>query len=304
MKQEDDGSDVVGNTVKYAIDLQTDGGAWQTVLETAVLGKTTSGYERSHRIDLPQAGSTWTLRLRKISSDANSVKVGDVMTLQSYTEVIDALRYPNTAAALYGSTPASLMAPFRKFPVSRVGAWFVCRITTIRKPANIPASGPAGLNGPGRITRLDLYDIVTADRFGLGNRLSSANISKWTLYWVLSTAISWFLTGAVVTAWSRAIPVASTSRNATILATLRDFAAIFRGMTCWNGEQIVVQADMPRDVDFTYTRANIVGKPRYSSSSSQVRYTNALVSWSDPDNAYADTMEPAFIPELVSRYSS
>ncbi len=49
---------------------------------------------------------------------------------------------------------------------------------------------------------------------------------------------------------------------------LRDFAAIFRGMTCWNGEQIVVQADMPRDVDFTYTRANIVGKPRYSSSSS------------------------------------
>ncbi|EPY5088732.1 phage tail protein, partial [Klebsiella variicola] len=59
----------------------------------------------------------------------------------------------------------------------------------------------------------------------------------------------------------------------------------------------------PRDVDFTYTRANIVGKPRYSSSSSQVRYTNALVSWSDPDNAYADAMEPAFIPELVSRYS-
>ncbi|WP_228268380.1 TipJ family phage tail tip protein, partial [Acinetobacter baumannii] len=88
MKQEDDG-DVVGNTVKYAIDLQTDGGAWQTVLETAVTGKTTSGYERSHRIDLPQAGSTWTLRLRKISPDANSVKVGDVMTLQSYTEVID-----------------------------------------------------------------------------------------------------------------------------------------------------------------------------------------------------------------------
>jgi predicted phage tail protein len=24
-------------------------------------------------------------------------------------------------------------------------------------------------------------------------------------------------------------------------------------MTCWSGEQIVVQADMPRDVDFNYT---------------------------------------------------
>jgi predicted phage tail protein len=35
---------------------------------------------------------------RKITADANSAKIGDTMTLQSYTEVIDAkLRYPNTA---------------------------------------------------------------------------------------------------------------------------------------------------------------------------------------------------------------
>ncbi|MEX5323295.1 phage tail protein, partial [Pseudomonas shirazica] len=57
-KQEDDG-DLVGYSINYAIDLQTDGGTWQTVLNTSVTGKTTSGYERSHRIDLPQAGSTW-----------------------------------------------------------------------------------------------------------------------------------------------------------------------------------------------------------------------------------------------------
>lgn len=85
-KQEDDG-DLVGYSVNYAIDLQTEGGAWQTVLNTSVTGKTTSGYERSHRIDLPQAGSTWTIRLRKITSDANSAKIGDTMTLQSFTEV-------------------------------------------------------------------------------------------------------------------------------------------------------------------------------------------------------------------------
>ncbi|HGG9150343.1 TPA: host specificity protein, partial [Enterobacter cloacae] len=96
-KQENDG-DLVGYSINYAIDLQTDGGTWQTVLNTSVTGKTTSGYERSHRIDLPQAGSTWTVRLRKLTADANSAKIGDTMTLQSYTEVIDAkLRYPNTA---------------------------------------------------------------------------------------------------------------------------------------------------------------------------------------------------------------
>lgn len=92
-RQEDDG-DLVGYSINYAIDLQTDGGAWQTVINTRVTGKTTSGYERSHRIALPQAGTTWTVRLRKITADANSAKIGDAMTLQSYTEVIDAkLRY-------------------------------------------------------------------------------------------------------------------------------------------------------------------------------------------------------------------
>ncbi|HHG0552318.1 TPA: DUF1983 domain-containing protein, partial [Klebsiella pneumoniae] len=137
-----------------------------------------------------------------------------------------------------------------------------------------------------------------------GNRLSSANISKWTLYQIAQYCDQLVPDGrggdGMEPRYTCNVYVQERNDAYTVL---RDFAAIFRGMTCWNGEQIVVQADMPRDVDFTYTRANIVGKPRYSSSSSQVRYTNALVSWSDPDNDYADAMEPAFIPELVSRYS-
>ncbi|EOE2919294.1 DUF1983 domain-containing protein [Klebsiella pneumoniae] len=305
MKQEDDG-DVVGNTVEYAIDLQTDGGAWQTVLETAVTGKATSGYERSHRIDLPQAGSTWTLRLRKITPDANSVKVGDVMTLQSYTEVIDAkLRYPNTALLYIELDASQLNGSIPQISCEPRGR--VIRVPDNYNPETREYTGVwtggfkwAWTDNPAWI----YYDIVTADRFGLGNRLSSANISKWTLYQIAQYCDQLVPDGrggdGMEPRYTCNVYVQERNDAYTVL---RDFAAIFRGMTCWNGEQIVVQADMPRDVDFTYTRANIVGKPRYSSSSSQVRYTNALISWSDPDNAYADAMEPAFIPELVSRYS-
>ncbi|HCM1639662.1 TPA: DUF1983 domain-containing protein [Klebsiella pneumoniae] len=305
MKQEDDG-DVVGNTVKYAIDLQTDGGAWQTVLETAVTGKTTSGYERSHRIDLPQAGSTWTLRLRKISPDANSVKVGDVMTLQSYTEVIDAkLRYPNTALLYIEFDSSQFNGSIPQISCEPRGR--VIRVPDNYNPETREYTGVwtggfkwAWTDNPAWI----YYDIVIADRFGLGNRLRSANISKWTLYQIAQYCDQLVPDGrggdGMEPRYTCNVYVQERNDAYTVL---RDFAAIFRGMTCWNGEQIVVQADMPRDVDFTYTRANIIGKPRYSSSSSQVRYTNALVSWSDPDNAYADAMEPAFIPELVSRYS-
>ncbi|HBR1700350.1 TPA: DUF1983 domain-containing protein [Klebsiella pneumoniae] len=305
MKQEDDG-DVVGNTVRYAIDLQTDGGAWQTVLETAVSGKTTTGYERSHRIDLPQACSTWTLRLRKISPDANSVKVGDVMTLQSYTEVIDAkLRYPNTALLYIEFDSSQFNGSIPQISCEPRGR--VIRVPDNYNPETREYTGVwtggfkwAWTDNPAWI----YYDIVIADRFGLGNRLSSANISKWTLYQIAQYCDQLVPDGrggdGMEPRYTCNVYVQERNDAYTVL---RDFAAIFRGMTCWNGEQIVVLADMPRDVDFTYTRANIVGKPRYSSSSSQVRYTNALVSWSDPDNAYADAMEPAFIPELVSRYS-
>ncbi|MBZ7548427.1 DUF1983 domain-containing protein [Klebsiella oxytoca] len=305
MKQEDDG-DVVGNTVKYAIDLQTDGGAWQTVLETAVTGKTTSGYERSHRIDLPQAGSTWTLRLRKVSPDANSVKIGDVMTLQSYTEVIDAkLRYPHTALLYIEFDSSQFNGSIPQISCEPRGR--VIRVPDNYNPETREYTGTwtggfkwAWTDNPAWI----YYDIVVSDRFGLGNRLTSANISKWTLYQIAQYCDQLVPDGKGGDGMEpRYICNVYVQERNDAYTVLRDFAAIFRGMTCWSGEQIVVQADMPRDVDFNYTRANIIGKPRYSSSTSKARYTNALVSWSDPANAYADAMEPAFVPELVSRYS-
>ncbi|MGK6437759.1 TipJ family phage tail tip protein [Klebsiella aerogenes] len=305
MKQEDDG-DVVGNTVKYAIDLQTDGGAWQTVLETAVSGKTTSGYERSHRIDLPQAGSTWTLRLRKVSPDANSVKIGDVMTLQSYTEVIDAkLRYPHTALLYIEFDSSQFNGSIPQISCEPRGR--VIRVPDNYNPETREYAGTwtggfkwAWTDNPAWI----YYDIVVSDRFGLGDRLTSANISKWALYPIAQYCDQLIPDGRGGDGMEprHTCNVYVQERN-DAYTVLRDFAAIFRGMTCWSGEQIIVQADMPRDVDFNYTRANIIGSPRYSSSTSKARYTNALVSWSDPDNAYADAMEPAFIPELVSRYS-
>ncbi|HBR4873252.1 TPA: carbohydrate binding domain-containing protein [Klebsiella pneumoniae] len=305
MKQEDDG-DVVGNTVNYAIDLQTDGGAWQTVLETAVSGKTTSGYERSHRIDLPQAGSTWTLRLRKVSPDANSARIGDIMTLQSYTEVIDAkLRYPHTALLYIEFDSSQFNGSIPQISCEPRGR--VIRVPDNYNPETREYTGTwtggfkwAWTDNPAWI----YYDIVVSDRFGLGDRLTSANISKWALYPIAQYCDQLVPDGRGGDGMEpRYICNVYVQERNDAYTVLRDFAAIFRGMTCWSGEQIIVQADMPRDVDFNYTRANILGSPRYSSSTSKARYTNALVSWSDPDNAYADAMEPAFIPELVSRYS-
>lgn len=66
---------------------------------------------------------------------------------------------------------------------------------------------------------------------------------------------------------------------------------------------MVALADMPRDMDFTYTRANVIdGKFTYSSASERTRYSTAMVSWSDPGNHYADAIEAVFDSDLVRRY--
>ncbi|MFY7054687.1 host specificity protein J, partial [Enterobacter cloacae complex sp. XJL003] len=304
-KQEDDG-DLVGYSVNYAIDLQTDGGTWQTVLNTSVTGKTTSGYERSHRIDLPQAGSTWTIRLRKITSDANSAKIGDTMTLQSFTEVIDAkLRYPNTALLYIEFDSSQFNGSIPQISCEPRGR--VIRVPDTYDPETRTYSGTwlgafkwAWTDNPAWI----FYDLVVSDRFGLGDRLTAANIDKWTLYPVAQYCDQLVPDGkgGNGTEPRYTCNVYIQDRN-DAYTVLRDFAAIFRGMTYWGGDQIVALADMPRDVDYSYTRANVIGgRFTYSSSTTKSRYTTALVSWSDPGNAYADAMEPVFEQALVARY--
>lgn len=306
-KQENDG-DLVGYSINYAIDLQTDGGTWQTVLNTSVTGKTTSGYERSHRIDLPQAGSTWTVRLRKLTADANSAKIGDTMTLQSYTEVIDAkLRYPNTALLYIEFDSSQFNGSIPQIACEPRGR--VIRVPDTYDPETRTYSGTwtgvfkwAWTDNPAWI----FYDLVVSDRFGLGNRLTAANIDKWTLYQVAQYCDQPVPDGkgGSGTEPRYTCNVYVQERN-DAYTVLRDFAAIFRGMTYWGGDQIVALADMPRDVDYSYTRANVVdGRFTYSGSTTKTRYTTALVSWSDPGNAYADAMEPVFEPDLVARFGT
>jgi predicted phage tail protein len=304
-KQQNDG-DLVGYSIQYAVDLQTDGGSWKTVLKTSVTGKTTSGYERSHRINLPESGSIWTVRLRKLTANANSAKIGDAMTLQSFTEVIDAkLRYPNTALLYieFDSTQFNGSIP----QISCEPRGRVIRVPDVYDPVSRSYNGIwTGLfkwgwtDNPAWI----FYDLVVSDRFGLGNRLTAANIDKWTLYQVAQYCDQRVPDGkgGSGTEPRYTCNVYVQDRN-DAYTVLRDFAAIFRGMTYWGDDQIVCLADMPRDIDFSYTHANVVeGKFTYSSSTTKNRYTNALVSWSDPANAYADAMEPVFEQALVARY--
>ena len=306
--QQQDSGDLDGYTINYAIDLQTDGGTFNEVLNTNVSGKTTTGYERSHRINLPTGATTWTLRVRRITPNQNTARIGDTMTVESYTEVIDIkLRYPLT----------SLL--YMEFDSQQFGGnipQITCepRGRVIRVPDNYDPDTriyTGTWDGTFKFAWSDnpawvFYDLVVTDRFGLGDRLTADNIDKWTLFEVAQYCDQLVPDGLGGNGTEPRFKCDVYVQNRNDAYTvLRDFSAIFRGMSYWGDDQIVALADMPRDVDYNFTNANVEkGLFSYSSGNTKNRYTSALVSWSDPDNGYAQAVEPVFDQDLVTRYKT
>lgn len=298
--------DKVGTRVEYAIDLSVDGGTYETVVNGAVDDKTTSLYERSHRVNLPKASTGWQLRVRRITPDSTSVNIVDTMRVVAVTEIIDAkLRYVNTAL-LYVEFDA------KQFPngIPQV----VCnpkgriiRVPDTYDPETRTYSGTwegvfkwAWTDNPAWI----YYDIILNERFGLGQRIDATQIDKWELYRIAQYCDQLVPDGKGGSGTEPRFRcnVYIQDRN-DAWTVLRDLAGIFRGMTYWGDNKMYVLADMPRDVWHIYNHASVVeGKFTFADPSETTRNTAALVNWSDPANHYKDTPEPVYDSDLAMRF--
>ncbi|MEF7098939.1 DUF1983 domain-containing protein [Escherichia coli] len=298
--------DKVGTRVEYAIDLSVDGGTYETVVNGAVDDKTTSLYERSHRVNLPKASTGWQLRVRRITPDSTSVNIVDTMRVVAVTEIIDAkLRYVNTAL-LYVEFDA------KQFPngIPQV----VCnpkgriiRVPDTYDPETRTYSGTwegvfkwAWTDNPAWI----YYDIILNERFGLGQRIDATQIDKWELYCIAQYCDQLVPDGKGGSGTEPRFRcnVYIQDRN-DAWTVLRDLAGIFRGMTYWGDNKMYVLADMPRDVWHIYNHASVVeGKFTFADPSETTRNTAALVNWSDPANHYKDTPEPVYDSDLAMRF--
>ncbi|ROO33616.1 host specificity protein J [Pseudomonas sp. 7SR1] len=305
LQRQDDQGNVGGYRIEYAIDVATDGGAYQQVLSEAVDGKTTTRYERSRRIDLPEATIGWQIRVRRITPNQNSNRIADTMLIAGFTEVIDAkLRYPNTAL-LYIEFDAE---QFTNIPAVTVK----CKARKWQVPSNYdPISRTytgtwdgsmklAWTNNPAWIT----YGICTEDRFGLGKRIKSFMVDKWELYRIAQYCDQLVPDGLGGTE-PRFLCDMNLQGKADAWTLLRDISGIYRGMTYWAQGQLIMQADMPRaqDFDYVFTRANVIdGKFSYGSASAKTRYTRALVSYDNPANNYDTDVIPFSDLPLQRRY--
>ncbi len=301
-RQNTENGDTEGYAVEYAIDLSTDGGAFSTVLSNAFRGKTTTEYQRSHRIDLPP-GNQWQARIRRLTPNANSSTVADTVNVISMTEIIDVkLRYPNCALAAIQIDGSQ----FQGKPTTAYRIWGrIIRVPSNYDPIARTYSGvwdgtfkSAWTNNPAWV----FFDMVTNDRFGLGDRIPLDWVNKWRLY-----EIAQYCDQLVSDGMGGMEPRFTCSlylqTRASAHKVLQDMASMFRGISFYAAGQIMASADMPKDPVYTYSQANVVdGKFTYTGSGGKARHTVALVSWSDPDDFGRQKVEPVQLQEGIARY--
>jgi predicted phage tail protein len=305
LQQNPTNGDTTGYTIEYAIDIATDGGAFVEAHRNAVSGKTSNGYQRSVRVDLPAATSGWVIRARRLTPNANTGTIADTMTIAAYTEIIDQkLRYPNTAL-LYIEFDAE---QFQNIPSVTVK----CKARRWPVPANYDPitrtySGTwdgtfkqAWTNNPAFVT----YGLCVEDRFGLGKRIKSWMVDKWEMYRIAQYCDQ-LVPDGVGGQEPRFLCDMNLQGKAEAWTLLRDLSAIYRGMVYWAQGALFMQADMPRaqDFDYVFTRANVIdGEFTYGGAERSTHYSRALVSYDNPANNYDTDVIPVTDLALQRRY--
>ncbi|MDS9879469.1 phage tail protein, partial [Pseudomonas protegens] len=295
--------DTNGYTVQYKIEVSTDGGPYVQVLASAFSGKTSTKYERSHRVDLPPASSNWQIRVTRLTPNSTSGAIADKTSIDAITEVIDAkLRYPGSAVVgLQFDASQFQSIPTRSFDLRGR----IIRVPSNYDPESRLYSGvwdgsfkTAWTDNPAWI----FYDLLLHFRYGLGHLLNEAQVDRWELY-----RIGQYCDQLVPDGRGSQEPrftcnlFLQTRSNA--LDVLQDLATTFRGMSYWAAGSVMAIADIPEDPVYTYSNANVIdGKFGYFGSAKKTRYTVALVSWNDPADFYRQKVEYVDDQAGITRY--
>ncbi|WEJ19275.1 phage tail protein [Pseudomonas sp. SD17-1] len=310
LQSQDKSGNINGVRIDYAIDVATDSGPYQQVLASSVNRKNITKYERSHRINLPD-GSRWSVRARRITPEANSSLVQDGMWIDAIAEVVDSdQEYPLTAVGCLEYDAEQFGGD-----IAKVAALMRGRIVSV--PANYEpetrtyhTSGPGTTNGVWNGTFKQaytnnpawvFYDLVLNPYYGLGERIDSTQIDRWSLYRIAQYCDQLVPNGAGGQE-PRFTCNLYLQKQAEAYAVLQDLASIFHGMAFWDGSQIVVNADMPSDPVYTYTPSQILGDGaiKYSGSRLRDRHSLAIVAWDNPAQGFETDKEPIFDDEAMA----
>lgn len=330
----------VGPTkVEYQIWCRVQGGSWSLALQAAIDGKTNSRYQQSKEVPLAQLGTgPYEVAVQRITDDSASALLVDSIYWDSYTVInYEQFAYPNSAlVALELDARYFSQIPERKYHVKGL----LVRVPTNYDPITRqyattgPGTTSGGWDGTFKIAYTNnpawcYYDIVTNTRYGLGKRISAAQVSKWQMYEIAKYCDELVPTGNNSNVFE-AVSGAGFSTSGRLSSgvprvgqnleprftlncvintldsaykVLNNLASVFRGMAYWASNSVMLTQDRPTPVSMIYNNANVVGGLfRYEGSARTDRHTVVTVGWNDPDEDFKQKFEYIEDREGIARY--
>lgn len=305
--QNSETGDVNGTTVEYQFSVSADGGSFVPVLVdgtnspvVTISDKSKSKYQREHLITLPKPGTTYRVRVTRITPDTTDNYLANETYLDSYYEVSNVrLSYPNSAMmGIRVSADQFASLPARAYLIDGL---------FIRVPSNYNAETHeytgvwdgtfkiAASNNPAWV----LYDILTNRRYGLGEFVKESHINKAKLY-----QIGRYCDGMVTDGFGGMEP--RFTLNTVIAAredayrVISDICSVFRGMSYWSGGMIQMTQDSPSDPVFLFNNTNVIdGDFGRTGSARKDRHSVVHVTWNDPADQYKQKIEYVEDAELI-----
>ncbi len=311
---EDDG-DIVGNQVSFDIQLQYNGGGFNTVHSDTIRGRTADAYNREYRIALTGAHPV-DVRLIKTTANSTDRNFRDLVW-QSYSELEDdTSTYPDSAfTRLRLDSEFFSRIPGRKFKIRGV-------------KVRIPGAGASGSGTPtvdlqtGRIVyptgyifngvmgaaqwttcpALILLDLLTNTRYGLGNHIIDSNLDLFSF--VTASKFSNTLVddgfGGQEARFACNINIQTSIEAFDVIRTL---SGIMRCMPIWSEGALLLTQDSPKDPSYLFTLANVGPEGfSYTGSSLKTRSTVVAVSYFNMETRDLDYEEVEAEASYRSKY--
>jgi len=303
---EDDG-DIVGTRVQIAIQVQYNGGGFNTVVTDNITGKSSSAYQNDYLITLTGAFPV-DIKVVRNTADSTSSKLANETHWTSFTSIIDAkLAYPNSAlVALRFDSREFSSVPQRKYLIRGI---------KVKIPSNATVDTTTHL---GRITYSGvwdgtfaaatwtndpawcLWDLLTNDRYGAG--IPESSLDRYDFF-----AISQYCNTLVDDGNGGQEPRFSCNllinQRKEVYNVIQEMSSIFRGISYYGAGSLVLLQDKPSDAQYTLGPANVVdGLFSYSGSSVRSRHTCATVAYQNYDEQGEVSFEYVEDADAVAKY--
>ena len=283
-KIEDDG-DIVGNEVTYQIQVQYNGGGFQTVGgDQTIKGKSSDQYLRDHIVDLTGAFPV-DIRLIRITENNQTTKNQNRTFWSSFTEIVDdKFTYPNTALSFLRFDSRQFQnVPTRKYLIHGIKVAIPSNATVdlTTHIGRITYSGvwdgtfkaATWTNDPAWC----LWDLLTNTRYGAG--VPEASLDRYDFF-----AVSQYCNVLVDDGNGGQEPRFSCNllinQRREVFNVIQEMASIFRGISYYGAGSLVLLQDKPSTPQYALGPANVIdGLFEYSGSSIRSRHTCATVSY-------------------------